>query len=291
MSSWQPTTLTQQLQHWQQQLRQRWVMSMQWHDLLFMHYPVPGNLLRPHIPAGLSIDTFHGNAYVAVVPFVMRHVRPRSVPSMPWVSFFPEINLRTYVTALDRDRKPGVWFFSLDAHNPLAVRLARSLFHLPYFDAAMRANVAYRSTAYRSTNDNTNIATSRTAPSTKGERQGERKGERWLHYKSVRQQRGNLVGFEGAYRPIGEPFYARAGSLEHFLVERYCFYSCDGDGRIYRGDIQHEPWALQTAALELTHNNLHEPWDIPLSGEPLLHYGQFLDVHAYLPRLVRDSVD
>ncbi len=261
MSLWQPTAATQHRQ-------QRWVMSMQWHNLLFVHYPIPGNLLRPHIPAGLSIDTFHGNAYVAVVPFVMRHVRPRSVPSLPWISFFPEINLRTYVTALDKDRKPGVWFFSLDAHNPLAVRLARSLFHLPYFDAAMHAKVP-------------------SEPSTPTKESD----ERWIYYQSVRQQRGHKVAFEGSYRPTGQPFTARAGSLEHFLVERYCFYSCDNDGRIYRGDIQHQPWALQTAELELTHNSLHEPWDIPLSGEPLLHYGRFLDVHAYLPRLVRDSVD
>lgn len=252
---------------------------MQWHDLLFMHYPVPGNLLRPYIPAGLSIDTFHSNAYVAVVPFVMRHVRPRRVPSMPWVSFFPEINLRTYVTALDNDRKPGVWFFSLDAHNPLAVRLARSLFHLPYFDAAMQANMSTTTPARAANAIQEDI--SNQEKSTGG----------WMHYKSVRQQRGHKVAFEGSYRPTGQLFTARAGSLEHFLVERYCFYSCDNDGRIYRGDIQHQPWALQTAELELEHNSLHEPWDIPLSGEPLLHYGRFLDVHAYLPRLVRDSVD
>jgi len=257
MSLRQSTTATRR---WQQ----RWVMSMQWHDLLFVHYPVPGNLLRPYIPAGLRIDTFHGNAYVAVVPFVMRHVRPRSVPSLPWVSFFPEINLRTYVTALDQDHKPGVWFFSLDAHNPLAVRLARSLFHLPYFDASMRAKVP---------------ATANTAT----------EHERWIYYKSVRQQRGHHVAFEGSYRPTGQPFTARAGSLEHFLVERYCFYSCDNHGRIYRGDIQHQPWQLQTAELELARNTLHEPWDIPLSGEPLLHYGRHLDVRAFLPRLVRDT--
>lgn len=283
MSLWQPTALTQSLQ---QHLQQSWVMSMQWHDLLFVHYPVPGNLLRPYIPAGLSIDTIHGNAYVAVVPFVMRHVRPRNMPSMPWVSFFPEINLRTYVTALDQDRKPGVWFFSLDAHNPLAVRLARTLFHLPYFDATMHAKVAMRT----ATNISTDLATGTStdtdiATDTDKENTPE---VRWIDYQSVRQQRGNKVGFAGKYRPLGEPFYAQAGSLEHFLVERYCFYSSDPDGRIYRGDIQHQPWALQTAELELSHNSLHEPWDIPLSGEPLLHYGRYLNVRAFLPRLIRD---
>jgi len=287
--TWQPATLTQ---HFHQHLQKSWVMSMQWHNLLFVHYPVPGNLLRPYIPAGLIIDTFHGNAYVAVVPFVMRHVRPRSVPSVPWVSFFPEINLRTYVTALDQDRKPGVWFFSLDAHNPLAVRIARALFHLPYFDASMRAEGGEQPQDQPQQNQSQEAVSKSQQVSTDDRIHASTTAEeRWLYYKSVRQQRGNKIGFEGSYRPTGAPFYAQTGSLEHFLVERYCFYSCDADGRIYRGDIQHQPWPLQTAELELTHNSLHEPWDIPLTGEPLLHYGHHLNVRAFWPRLVRDTPD
>ncbi len=110
-----------------------WVMAQTWHDLLFAHWPVPIATLRPHIPTCLAIDTFEGQAWLAVVPFRMSGVRLRGTPA-PWLSAFPELNVRTYVAA---DGKPGVWFFSLDAGNPLAVAIARAWFHLPYFRARM----------------------------------------------------------------------------------------------------------------------------------------------------------
>src|SRR5579871_2480588 len=97
-------------------------MAMQWHDLLFMHWPVPVDQLRPLIPPALAIETFDGMAWLGLVPFRMSGVRPRFVPALPWLSAFPELNVRTYVTSAG---KPGVWFFSLDAANPLAVHGAR----------------------------------------------------------------------------------------------------------------------------------------------------------------------
>src|SRR5919202_1981641 len=96
-----------------------WVLAMQWHDLLFMHGPVPPALLRPLIPPALELETFDGTAWLGITPFRMAGTRPRFVPPLPWVSAFPELNVRTYVTA---EGKPGVWFFSLDAGNPLAAR-------------------------------------------------------------------------------------------------------------------------------------------------------------------------
>src|SRR4051794_18976444 len=110
-----------------------WVMAMQWLDLLFMHWPVPAKALRSYIPRNLEIDTYDGTAWIGVVPFRMAGVRPRMTPALPWLSAFPELNVRTYVTI---GGKPGVWFFSLDAGNPVAVEGARSLFHLNYYNAA-----------------------------------------------------------------------------------------------------------------------------------------------------------
>src|SRR5947209_722512 len=93
-----------------------WIMHMRWHELLFMHWPVRPEVLRPLIPAGLKLDTFEGEAWIGIVPFHMSNVRPRWVPPLPGLSAFPELNVRTYVTAQGR---PGVWFFSLDATSKL----------------------------------------------------------------------------------------------------------------------------------------------------------------------------
>ncbi len=109
-------------------------MRMSWHDLLFAHAPVPVAALRAVVPAGLELDTFDGVAWLGVVPFRMTRVGPRVLPPLPGLHAFPELNVRTYVT---RDGRPGVWFFSLDAANRLAVWTARRFFHLPYFHAAM----------------------------------------------------------------------------------------------------------------------------------------------------------
>src|ERR1700687_1753738 len=111
-----------------------YVMHQEWHDLLFMHWRVPYDALRQIVPQTLPLDTFDGDAWIAVVPFEMRNVRWRFLPAVPRLSFFPELNVRTYVTL---NQRPGVYFFSLDAANPLAVEIARTLFHLPYQNATM----------------------------------------------------------------------------------------------------------------------------------------------------------
>src|SRR5580693_1769927 len=145
-----------------------WVMAQSWHDLLFAHWPVDARKLRALVPESLEIDQFEGQAWLAVVPFRMTGVRLRGTPAMPWLSSFPELNVRTYVTL---GGKPGVWFFSLDAGNPLAVAIARSWFHLPYFRAQMFCE----------------------------ERDG------WIYYRSERTHRDVPSGLlEARYRPVGE---------------------------------------------------------------------------------------
>ena len=112
---------------------ERIVMKQKWRDLLFLHWPVPPELLQPLLPPGLTIDTFEGDAYLGLVPFTMRDVRPVWAPAVPWLSHFPECNVRTYVHR--GGASPGVWFFSLDAANPVAVMIARTIWKLPYFIA------------------------------------------------------------------------------------------------------------------------------------------------------------
>jgi hypothetical protein len=224
---------------------------MRWQNLLFMHWPVREDVLRPLIPSALTLDTFDGSAWLGVVPFRMSGVRPRSLPRVPWLSAFPELNVRTYVTA---EGKPGIWFFSLDAHNPIAVRLARATFHLPYFDAKMYYHVA---------------------------------GEE-VRYRSVRTHRGAPPAeFAARYRPVGNPFESRPETLENFLTERYCLYAADKRGNVRRGDIHHHLWPLQPAEAEIGTLAMTQQIGVTLPERAqILHFSKHLDVLAWLPRRI-----
>jgi uncharacterized protein len=228
-----------------------WALFMSWHDLLFMHWRVPAGVLRPLVPPALDLDTFDGSAWLSITPFRMSGVRPRFLPSVSHLSNFPELNVRTYVTAGGR---PGIWFFSLDAHNRVAVRLARATFSLPYYDARMSSRAA---------------------------------GEE-VRYESVRTHRGARgARFAGRYWPVGDPFNARPGTLEHFLTERYCLYSASGRGNVYRGEIHHHPWPLRGAEIEVESLAMTEQIGVvlPRTG-PLLHFSSRLDVLAWPPRRI-----
>ncbi len=217
---------------------------MQWHDLAFLHWPVSADRLRQFIPAGLELQTFDGWAWLGVVPFYMRGVRARCLPPVPGISAFAELNLRTYVVAGD---KPGVWFLSLDAASRLAVRGARLTFYLPYFDARM--NVTRDADA--------------------------------IDYSSTRSEQPRCE-FRARYRPVGEVFHAVPGSIEHWLTERYCLYSADPRGRIYRGEIHHCPWPLQAAECRIEANTLASQWSIELSANPpLVHFSRRIDAVAW----------
>jgi len=220
-------------------------MRMSWHDLLFAHAPVPTATLRALVPAALELDTFDGVAWLGVVPFRMTRVGPRWLPPLPGISAFPELNVRTYVT---HGGHPGVWFFSLDAADPIAVRAARTFFHLPYYDAAMSCDPDGDGIAYRSTRIHRN------APP---------------------------AALAARYRPTGPPARTRPGDLDHWLTERYCLYAVDRKARLRRCDIAHEPWPLQPASAELTENTMVAPLGLPFPQvPPLLHFARRLDVTA-----------
>ena len=84
-------------------------LAQTWRDLLFAHWPVPVEMLRPLIPDALQIDTYDGMGWVGVVPFLMTGVRLRPLPAVPGTSRFPELNVRTYVTD---GTEPGSGFFA-----------------------------------------------------------------------------------------------------------------------------------------------------------------------------------
>ena len=228
-----------------------WSLFMRWHDLLFMHWPVPAKTLRPQVPSQLKLDTFDGDAWIGIVPFRMSKIRHRVIPPIPGLSSFPELNVRTYVT---HRGKPGVWFFSLDAANKIAVRTARWLFNLPYYDALMICRREGESVEYRSTR------THDEAPA---------------------------CGFQGEYGPTGPVFKAAKGSLDAFLTDRLCLYSVDRLDDLYRVDIEHRRWPLQPAEVEVKKNTMVRPLGVKLpKTRPLLHFARQLDVRAWMPQRV-----
>jgi uncharacterized protein YqjF (DUF2071 family) len=202
---------------------------MTWDDLLFAHWKVDANLVREQLPKELELDTFNGDAYVGIVPFVMSEIRLKSIPKISKLSF-PEINLRTYVKV---NNKPGVYFFNLDAESILGVALAKFMFHIPYYYAKFSIQ----------------------------------KNDESIEYKH--QRKNGSASFIGTYKPIGEPFFAARNSLEYWLTERYRFYSVTNKGVVVLGEIAHEPWTLQVASLDIQKSSLFEassfehPADLP----------------------------
>jgi uncharacterized protein YqjF (DUF2071 family) len=214
-------------------------MKQIWHDLLFAHWPVPAESLRPLVPKQLTLDVFKGQCWVGVVPFWMSGVRPRGFPPLPWLSRFPELNVRTYVTYRG---KPGVYFFSLDATSRAAVWAARKFYHLPYFHAKMKSRLENGS----------------------------------IHYSSARHSQ--RAEFEAMYQAISPVRAREKQSMEHFLTERYCLYAIHENG-VCRCDIHHLPWPLQDAEAEIQRNTVAAAAQITLSpARPLLHFAKELEV-------------
>jgi len=221
-------------------------MRFSWHSVLFAHWPVPATTMRALVPEALELDLKDGSAWVGVVPFRMTRVGPGWLPPIPYFHAFPELNVRTYVT---HGGKPGVWFFSLDAANRLAVWGARRYFHLPYFRASMSCL-------------------------------SDPKVGDGIAYRSLRTHRGaKPAEFRARYRPRGPVYRSRAGDLDHWLTERYCLYSIDPRGRLHRADVAHDPWPLQPADAEIEANTMTDAMGLPLSGPPaLLHFAHRVDV-------------
>lgn len=226
---------------------ERWSWRQSWCDLLFAHWPVPAAALRPLVPPELTIQEFDGSSWIGVVPFHMQGVMLRPLPDLPWISAFPELNLRLYV---EHQGRPGVWFLSLDAANPLAVWAARRFFHLPYFHARMRiAGLPGHA-----------------------------------EYDSLRLSPPGGVGFRARYRPVSDPYEAKPGTLEHWLTERYCLYARSPRGRLLRAEVHHHPWPLQRAEAEIERNDLLAPHGLSVSGPPAqLHFARRLDVAVWSP--------
>ena len=219
-------------------------MTQTWNDLLFAHYPIKIEVLQKLVPDVLPVDSFDGMGWIGVVPFHMTDIRLRGFPPVPGTNRFPELNVRTYVTL---DGKPGVFFFSLDATNLLAVKTSRMLYHLPYEEA----NIGLK-------RDGTTI-----------------------EYNSRR--RGDLQAeLICSYHPNSEPYHVTKESFDEWMAERYCLYTINPKGVPLRCDILHEQWLLQNAEANSRWNTMLSGQGIQVeSDEPILHFSKIMKVRMW----------
>jgi uncharacterized protein len=237
---------------------ERPVMRQNWRDLLFVHWPIPCESLRPLIPAPLELDLFEGTAYVGLIPFTMTGVRPIGLPAVAGLSSFHETNVRTYVHVGGRD--PGVWFFNLEAANSIAVRLARRLFHLPYHYARMFLEHEARTYTDQSAS---------------------------ILYAGTRRWPGPLpASYSVRATPAGPGHPATPGTLAHFLVERYILFTYRSD-RLHQGRVHHTPYPLQSAKILSLDETLLAAAGIARPDiTPLAHFSSGVNVDVFPLRAV-----
>ena len=228
-----------------------WLVSMDWRDALFLHWPVDAEALRALLPRDLELDVMEGSAWAGIVAFSIAGARARGVPARLGLRSFGEVNVRTYVTG---GGTPGVWFLSLDAASAVTVRAGRNALHLPYYGARIATEWDGESCAYRVERTDARAAPAR---------------------------------FEARARIARDVRTAAHGSLEHRLVERYCFFSVDRRGRTVRGDVVHPPWPLRDATATIAENTLLAAAGVaPGPNAPLAHASAGVPARArYLVRL------
>jgi len=212
------------------------VMHHQWRRVVFLHWRYPPEVVQAHVPAGLTVETFDGAAWVGLIPLLMDRVRLPGLPGLPWLSRFPETNVRTYVRD-DRGRG-GIWFFSLDAARLAAVVAARTTYRLPYFWSDMSSRVA---------------------------------ADRWS-YRCRRRQPASARPRCDAEVRVGAALTDReADELTHFLTARYRLFTVIA-GRVAAAEAEHPPWPLRHARLTRLDQDLLQAAGLPApTGTTVLH--------------------
>ena len=238
----------------------RWAMIQRWNDLLFAHWPIPASSITALLPEWLQVDTCQGSAWLGAVPFWLDRIKIRGVPTILSGRSFPDLNLRTYV----RDQftnTPGIYCFSLDSSNLIAVAMARALYHLPYHWAEMKL---------------------------------EQRSEREFAFYSRRRFASRPVIFKARYRGLGPTTklaHIQSGTLEYFFTERSCLFSSNRAGQPIRASLHYVPWPLEEAEAEIEQNDLAAAIGIQLPDrDPILHYSRRLGVYIWPAELVRPAL-
>ncbi|MEH7009321.1 DUF2071 domain-containing protein [Neobacillus niacini] len=189
------------------------------------------------------MDSFNGMGWIGIVSFHMTGVRLHGLPPIPGTVSFPQVNVRTYVIL---DGKPGIYFLSLDATNRLAASIARTFYKLPYHYADII--IKYNQSG--------------------------------IDFNSKRGSI-NKAGLVCNYRPISKQYYAAKGTFDDWMAERYCFYTLNIKG-VLRCDVLHQPWLLQEAEAEISHNTLLTKQEIYVEKEmPVFHFSKRMEVRTW----------
>ena len=225
--------------------RQSPLFYQEWQDLLFLHWEYDPGSIQATLPEGLSVDTYDHRAYLGILPFRTRKARPRFLPPLPLLSNFPQINFRTYV--YNERGVPGVWFYSLEVDQRLAVALARKIYSLPFFPAKMKV---------KKVRDQINFISQRPdAPA-------------------------DLRSFY-RYAGKGAARQAEPGSLDFFLVERYVLFSLDSNSeRLRTARVHHRPYAILSAEVPDWTESLFQLNGFDPPGRPPDHIAMSLIVDA-----------
>lgn len=221
------------------------VMMQSWCNLTFLHWRYSVSTIAPYVPSPLMVDSFDGSAWVGITPFLLKNLHPPVLPSLPWISHFPETNCRTYVKG--PDGKPSIWFFSLDAARLAAVVGARTAYGLPYAWSRMQVRTANNRVEYES-------------------------HRRWPDH--ITKTHINIE--------TGAPI--EANEMEIFLTERYRLYSYLF-GQLTFTDVEHAPWPLHAARATRIEQTLTAAAGLPNPKEsPLVHFSPGVTVRVALPR-------
>lgn len=212
----------------------RSVMSQAWTDLAYFHWRYDAGDVQRLLPDGVRVDTHDGSAWVGLIPFVMRRVKPLHLGPLPWLSTFVEINVRTYV--VDPQGRRAVWFFSLDVPRRPIVGIARSLFSLPYCSAATTHLVDGQDRRY----------TLR---------------RRWPAPRGAHADMAFTIGER--VDPADET------PLDHFLAARWALLTATRNGKIRYGRVHHERWPLHAIAEHHVDQNVVEAGGLPTPTGPI----------------------
>ena len=224
--------------------KRSFALNQEWRHLSFLHWIIDEKYILPYIPEGLELDTFNNDAYISAIPFLMKDIRPRFLPSLNFISTFPEFNLRTYVKHRD---KSGVFFLTLDAQSKITCLFAPYAYGLPYRYALGNVKTMHNTYLWR------------------------------------RKRLSDSAEIRGYCKPVGKCMTASKGSLEEFLFERYCLFTLINN-KLCIGYVAHKPWVYQKGEAELKINSFTGVYNLGIKNllkPDLVHISDGLKVKSW----------